>query len=81
MRLKVYLRSPVDVLAPELPSHVRHMLPDVELPDGSTIETLLSAIGVGKARPIVLLNKVQEKGDAALHDRDRVDLVLPIAGG
>jgi sulfur carrier protein ThiS len=81
MRVKVHLRSPPDVLAPDLPPHVKDSLPDLELPEGSTIETLLTRIGVGRARPVVLVNRTQQKEDVPLHEGDRVDLVLPLGGG
>ena len=81
MRVKVYLRSPPDVLAPDLPPRVKDTLPDVELPEGATVETLLQHIGVGRARPVALVNKVQLKGDVPLHEGDQVDLVLPLGGG
>jgi sulfur carrier protein ThiS len=81
MRIKVYLRSPPDVLAPDLPPHMMDALPDVDLPEGSTVETLLQRIGVGRARPVVLVNKIQQKKDVPLREGDRVDLVLPLGGG
>jgi sulfur carrier protein ThiS len=81
MRVKVYLRSPPDVLAPDLPPDVKDVLPDVELPEGSTVETLLGCIGIGRARPVVLVNKIRQKGDVPLREGDRVDLVLPLGGG
>jgi sulfur carrier protein ThiS len=81
MRVKVYLRSPPDVLAPNLPSHVEAALPDLELPEDATIQTLLQLIGVGRARPVVLVNRTQQKKDAVLQEGDRVDLVLPLGGG
>ena len=81
MHVKVYLRSPPDVLAPHMPPDIRDSLPDVELPDDANVETLLKAVGVGRARPIVLINKVHRPGDVPLHEGDRVDLVLPLGGG
>ena len=81
MLVKVYLRSPPDVMTPDLSPRVQGALPNLELPDGSTVETLLRIIGVRKARPLVLINKVRQKEDTILHPGDRVDLVLPIAGG
>ena len=81
MHIKVYLRSPPEVLAPDLPPAVQEALPDLQLPEGSTLEALLRILGVGKARPFVLVNQVVRKGNVALRDGDRVDLVLPIAGG
>ena len=81
MHIKVYLRSPPDVLAPDLPPAIEKTLPDMEIPEGSTVETLLRAVGVGKARPLVLVNKVLQKEDVLLHEGDRVDLVLPLGGG
>jgi sulfur carrier protein ThiS len=81
MQIKVYLRSPPKVLAPDLPAELRDGLPDVELPEGSTVETLLRRVGASGARPLVLVNKVRCAQDALLHDGDRVDLVLPLGGG
>jgi sulfur carrier protein ThiS len=81
MRVQVHLRSPPDVLAPDLPSHVEASLPDLELPEGSTVETVLKIIGVGRARPVVLVNRIQQKDDVPLREGDRVDLVLPLGGG
>lgn len=81
MNVKVYLRSPPDVLVPELSPNLESTLPDVELPEDSTVESLLEILGVGKARPLVLVNKIQQKEDVSLQEGDRVDLVLPIAGG
>jgi sulfur carrier protein ThiS len=81
LRVKVYLRSPPDVLAPDLPPHMEDTLPEVELPEGATVETLLQHIGVGRARPVVMVNRTQQKGDVSLHEGDRVDLVLPLGGG
>jgi hypothetical protein len=81
MHVKVYLRSPPDVLAPDLSTDIKDTLPDVELPDGSTVETLLRVIGVRRARPVILVNKVQHKKNVTLHEGDRVDLALPLGGG
>jgi sulfur carrier protein ThiS len=81
MRIKVHLRSPPDVLVPDLPSHMKDTLPDLELPEGSTVETLLKLIGVGRARPVVLVNRIQQKEAVSLQEGDRVDLVLPMGGG
>ena len=81
MHINVFLRSPPDVLVPGISPAVRRTLPDVELPEGSTVESLLTVLGVGKARPHVLVNKVRQKEDVTLHEGDRVDLVLPLAGG
>jgi sulfur carrier protein ThiS len=81
MHVKVYLRSPPDVLAPDLPSHVEAALPDLELPEDATVQTLLRLVGVGRARPVVLVNKIQQKEDTHLQEGDRVDLVLPLGGG
>ena len=81
MRVKVHLRSPPDVLVPDLPSHIKGTLPDLELPEGSTVETLLNVVGVGRARPVVLVNRIQQKEDVPLQEGDRVDLVLPLGGG
>ena len=81
MRIKVYLRSPPDVLAPDLPSHVKAALPDLELPEDATVQTLLRLIGVGRAQPVVLVNKIQQKKGTPLQEGDRVDLVLPLGGG
>ncbi len=81
MHVKVYLRSPPDVLAPGISPDLKRNLPDVELPQGSTVGSLLDVLGVGKARPHVLVNKVRQLEDAGLADGDRVDLVLPLAGG
>ena len=81
MNLKVYLRSPPDVLTPKLPLQIKERLPDITVPEGTTVETLFALLGVGRARPFVLINHVQQQGDASLHEGDRVDLVLPIAGG
>ena len=81
MHIKVYLRSPPDVLAPDLPSHVEATLPDLELPEDATVQTLLRVVGVGRARPVVLVNKIQQKKDIPLQEGDRVDLVLPLGGG
>ena len=81
MRVKVHLRSPPDVLVPDLPSHVKDTLPDLELAEGSTVEALLKLIGVGRARPVVLVNGIQQKEDVPLREGDRVDLVLPLGGG
>ena len=81
MNLKVYLRSPPDVLTPKLPIEIKDRLPDVSVPEGTTIETLFELLGVGRARPFVMVNHIRQQGDAPLHEGDRVDLVLPIAGG
>ena len=81
MRVKVHLRSPPDVLVPGLPQHIRDTLPDLELPEGSTVGTMLRHIGVGRTRPVVLVNRVRRKEDIPLRDGDRVDLVLPLGGG
>ncbi len=81
MHLKVFLRTPPDVLAPNLPPELAGALPDIEVPDGCTVEALLKLLGVGRARPIVLINRVQHRGDSPLHEGDRVDLALPIGGG
>ena len=81
MHIKVYLRSPPDVLAPDLPSHVKAALPDLEIPEDTTVQTLLKLIGVGRAQPVVLVNKIQQKKDTVLQEGDRVDLVLPLGGG
>lgn len=81
MHVKVYLHSPPDIMVPDLPPTVKAALPDVQLPSGATVETLLQAVGVGRARPQVLINKIVQKADARLHEGDRVDLVLPLGGG
>ena len=81
MRVKVHLRSPPDVLVPDLPSYMKDTLPDLELPEGSTVESLLKLMGVGRARPVVLINRIQQKENVPLQEGDRVDLVLPLGGG
>lgn len=81
MRIKVHLRSPPDVLVPDLPAHMKETLPDLELPEGSTVESLLKLMGVGRARPVVLVNRIQRKESVSLQEGDRVDLVLPLGGG
>jgi len=81
MIVKVYLRSPADALVPGMSPAIRESLPEVVLPEGATVETLLRVLGVGRARPLVLVNRVKQKEDASLRSGDRVDLVLPIAGG
>jgi len=81
MRLKVYLHTPQDVLAPCMPREVRAALPDIEVPERTSIQDLLNILGVGRARPLVLVNRIPRKGDVYLHDGDQVDLVLPLGGG
>jgi sulfur carrier protein ThiS len=62
---------------------IERALPAVTLPDGATVDDLLSALNipVGEGRPLISINHFYRRDNTSLSDGDRIQLLKTVVGG
>lgn len=85
MQIQVRFFGPLEKFTRYLSAEQRAALPEVELPDGATVNDLLRLLRVtgapGSVRPFVAVNGLYQRDDVPLSEGDRVELLPPFAGG
>lgn len=62
---------------------IARTLPEVQLPDGATIDDLLTLLGIPitEGRPLVSVNRFYQRDNAPLRSGDRIQLLKTVVGG
>jgi len=62
---------------------IERALPEVTLPDGATVDDLLTKLNIpiGAGRPLVSVNHFYRRDNTPLSDGDQVQLLKTVVGG
>jgi molybdopterin converting factor small subunit len=83
IRIEVRFFGGQQLFTRRLNPEIERGLPQVTLPDGATVDELLTllSISLSDGRPLVLVNRRHRRDNAALADGDQVQLMKTVVGG